>query len=72
MLFLVMLTVPALYCESAVYSVLTDGKCHKLQAEWSSLESIHHLLHVLTKRMFISVKTIILVLSFLKKSAKKV
>ena len=54
--FLVSLTVPASYCEPAAYSVPTDGKCHKLQTEWSSLESIYHLLHVSMKGMFISVK----------------
>ena len=55
---------------TAAYSVPTDGKRRKLRMEWSSLESIHHFLHVSTKRVSISVKTIVLARSF-EKSARK-
>ena len=55
---------------TAAYSLLTDGKRRKLRTEWSSLESIHQLLRVSTKRVFISVKTIVLARSFLKSAHK--
>ena len=51
---------------TAAYSVPTDGKRRKLRTEPSSLESIHQLLRVLTKRVSISVKTIVLARSFKK------
>ena len=44
---------------TASYSVPTDRKLRKLRTEQSSLESIHHL-RVSTRRVFISVKTIVL------------
>ena len=55
---------------TAAYFVPIDGKRRKLRTEWSSLESIHHFLHVSTKRAFIGMKTIVLARSF-KKSARK-
>ena len=54
----------------AAYSLLTDGKRHKLRTEPSSLKSIHQLLCVSTKNVSISVKTIVIARSF-KKSARK-
>ena len=55
---------------TAACSVVTDGKRRKLRTEQSSLESIHHLLRVSTRRVLISIKTIVLARSF-KKSAHK-
>ena len=60
-----------LACDNtAAYSLLTDGKRHKLQTEQSSLESIHQLLRVSTKRVSIGVTTIILARNFLKGARK--
>ena len=55
---------------TAANSVPTDGKRRKLRMEPSSLERIHHLLHVSMKTVSISAKTIVLARSF-KKSAHK-
>ena len=55
---------------TAAYSLLTDGKRRKLRTERSSLKNIHQLLRVSTKRVSISVKSIVLARSF-KKSTHK-
>ena len=51
---------------TAVHSVPTDRKHRKLQTELSSLESMHHLLRMSMKRVFISVKIIALACSIKK------
>ena len=55
---------------TAAYSLPTDEKCRKLWTERSSLESIHKLLRVSTKRVSIGVKTVVLARNFLKSARK--
>ena len=55
---------------TAAYSLLTDGKRRKQRTEQSSLKSIHQLLRASTKRVSISVKSIVLARSFKKALVK--